>query len=465
MMNLNGLTFLTILFSICCVVQAESPRRDDPEPASGDRQLAEAATGGELGESSVPPDAIHRFVKAPESVFAWKHLGSRETEVGTIHELHLVSQRWHDITWEHALYVYEPPTIRHHSHLLLFVTGGSIGRKPRQDDIERGLALANACGAPVATLSQVPNQPLLGDRTEDDLITETWLRYLETGDDTWPLLFPMVKSAVKAMDALQEFSRQRWDEEVTSFVMTGASKRGWTSWLTPVADQRVVATAPIVIDVLNFLAQMKNQHATWGEYSEQIHDYTSKGLVKISADQENERERQLRVMMDPFTYRRQLTLPKLMIVGTNDRYWLVDAMNIYWNDLAGPKYVLQVPNGGHDLGNGVQHALNTLAIYFEHIATQTPLPEIQWNTDAENGELKLAIQATPHPVKARLWSATADTNDFRSSTWSPQPLSVNEGATTGTVRIPETGHIATFGELEFPFAQRVFSLTTLVYRR
>ena len=424
-----------------------------------------AADKPDLGESEIPK-SIHQFVEKPEPAYGWSLKGTDAKETGRIHRLHLVSQTWQGITWEHALYVYEPSRIDHPEHALLFVSGGTNGKTPGEKDQAFGLKLASACGAPVAVLSQVPNQPLLDNRKEDDLITETWLRYLKTGDETWPLLFPMVKSAVKAMDALEEFSKDALPGRVKSFVITGASKRGWTSWLTPVVDRRIVGTAPIVIDMLNFPAQSQYQKATWGKYSEQIVDYTSKGLVKAVTEEETPREKRLRLMMDPFTYRRQLELPKLMIVGTNDRYWVVDAMNLYWDDLAGPKYVLQVPNAGHDLGEGREHALNTLAVFFRHVASKQPLPEIRWQTNHQNGELSLSVESKPAPTSVRLWSATAGGNDFRESKWKSEPLNVGNPGATGSVKLPDAGrHVAIFAELEFRYKDRPYSLTTLVYRK
>ena len=121
------------------------------------------------------------------------------------------------------------------------------------------LDLAKKMKAPVCFLFGIPNQPLFGGKKEDALIAETFVRYLDTKDPSWPLLFPMAKSLVKAMDALQAFAKQEWKVEVKKFVVAGASKRGWTTWLTGVADPRVKAIVPMVIDTLNMQKQLPHQ--------------------------------------------------------------------------------------------------------------------------------------------------------------------------------------------------------------
>ncbi|HCO84802.1 MAG TPA: PhoPQ-activated pathogenicity-like protein PqaA type, partial [Arenibacter sp.] len=111
----------------------------------------------------------------------------------------------------------------------------------------------------VAIVRQVPNQPLYDGLTEDELISFTLHNYKNDKDLTWPLLFPMVKSAVRAMDAVQEFSSKNLEKEVTRFTVTGASKRGWTTWLTGANDKRVETIAPMVIDVLNMPVSLDYQ--------------------------------------------------------------------------------------------------------------------------------------------------------------------------------------------------------------
>ena len=229
--------------------------------------------------------------------------------------------------------------------MLLFITGGSHQSKQNDNDHKQAFMLAHLCGARVAVLRQVPNQPLLGDKTEDELIAETFVRYLQTKDENWPLLFPMTKSAVRAMDALQAFTKEK-GRPVERFVVTGGSKRGWTTWLTGAVDDRVVAIAPMVIVMLNTEKQGPNQLEVWGKYSEQIGDYVERGLTEKT---DNPDLTKLWKMVDPFTYRDRLTKPKLLVNGTNDRYWTLNALDFYWSELKGPKYLVELPNAGHGL--------------------------------------------------------------------------------------------------------------------
>jgi PhoPQ-activated pathogenicity-related protein len=266
------------------------------------------------------------------------------------------------------------------------------------------------------------------------------------------------------MDALEAFVEQRSGVRPEGFVVTGASKRGWTSWLTPVVDARVVATAPIVINTLNFRAQMKHQIETWGEYSEQIDDYTSKGLVRPEGEPRTPQEDHLWRMMDPYTYRAQLQLPKLMIVGANDRYWVLDAMNLYWDELVGPRYVLQAPNAGHSLDGQRELALTTLAVFFRHQAAGDALPELRWTFTDDGDALQLRMQAAPPPVRVRAWTAESETKDFRESQWTSFEVAGMSGDQVVRAPKPAGKHVALFGEYEFEYAGLKYSLTTQAYQ-
>jgi len=405
---------------------------------------------------------LQEYVNAEDDSYEWNVRGNDSHNGCTVLDIELTSQTWQDIKWQHTMSAFVPPNIKHNGSVLLFITGGKIGGQADEGDIELGTKLAKTAQMPCVILHTVPNQPLFGGRTEDDLITDTFLKYLDTKDKTWPLLFPMAKSAVKAMDAVSELAAQYYGAKIDQFVVTGASKRGWTSWLTAVADPRVVGVAPIVIDTLNFKPQMKGQIDRWGEYSEQIIDYTSKGLVK-KEEEEDEVTTELMRWVDPYTYRNQLTLPKLLINGTNDRYWVVDAMNQYWDDLVGPKHVLYVPNGGHGLGDGKVDAMTTLAVFAQHSAAKKELPKLSWKHDDDGDKFRLTVESDETPNEVQLWVATSDNLDFRSSEWTATTVKFNgEGVAVAHVDRPESGHIAFYGEATYPYGPLGYGVSTQI---
>ncbi|QDT65253.1 PhoPQ-activated pathogenicity-related family protein [Calycomorphotria hydatis] len=423
-------------------------------------------SGIAIGNEAVsPPSELQDYVNKPEDVFKWEMVEKSAGLLGTTWQLSLDSQQWQGHTWTHMLEVFESRGCTQRSKVLLLVVGGRTGKSPKYDR-SIGLALSLACNAPVAVVHQVPNQPLLGEWVEDDLIAETWLKYLETGDQNWPLLFPMVKSAVKAMDAVQEFSLSIWKQEVEGFVITGASKRGWTSWLTAAIDDRVIATAPIVIDMLNLSVQMDHQLDCWDDFSPSINAYTSRGLVsKPDGRPEQPKTIKLKQMMDPYTYRKNIEIPKLIVVGTNDPFWVVDSANLYWDGLVGPKYIRQVPNAGHSLKEGKLEAIQTVAMFVRQIIANETLPSLKWNYEDQDGEVALTMSSDPLPLSVKLWKATSPKRDFRNAKWTSEKVALIDAEYRAKAPTPDTGHIAVYGEFQFARMGIPYSLTTLVFVR
>lgn len=417
--------------------------------------------------ASTASSALANYVAKPDKSLSWHEVDSGT--VGNVQyvEYVLTSQTWRGIEWKHQLFVLRPQNmVRDERHALLFVHGGRW--KPEYEG-ERGRTqlpseallfarLAESIGAPVGVLRQVPFAPMF-DRTEDALIAYTFDQYLKTGESDWPLLLPMVKSTVRAMDAMQSIVRERWGASIESFTVSGASKRGWAAWLTAAVDKRVMAVAPMVIDVLNMGAQMDHQRETWGEVSDEIRDYAALDLPERLKTQ---RGQELLAMVDPFSYRRQLTRQKLILLSTNDRYWPLDALKLYWSELPPPKNVLYVPNQGHGLRDA-ERVIGSVSAVHRYAAAGKPMPATEWTFASTPSELKIQVKADREARKVLVWSAQSPTLDFRDAHWTGrQCTKQGDGYACSAARAAE-GYTAAFAETSFQDEGTLpFSTTTTV---
>jgi len=404
---------------------------------------------------SVQAADLLSYVGKHDASFNWQEISRDDKDGCPRYLLQMTSQTWQGIKWTHEIELFRLQKPQFPQTAFLLITFGEPGGM----ESKLAAALALEVGCPVAILYGIPNQPLFHGKWEDDLIAHTFVKTLETGDLTWPLLFPMTKAAVRAMDAIQAFSRRELGKEVTGFVVSGASKRGWTTWLTAAADPaRVKAIVPVVYDNLNLAAQMAHQLETFGAYSEEIKDYTKRGLPeKLQTDT----GKVLGAIVDPWSYRDRILMPKLIINGTNDPFWCLDSLNLYWDDLKGPKYVLYIPNAGHGVKDIVRLLATTMA-FTRAIAAGQPLPKMSWKFTQEEGQVRLDIDLDSKNASAVIWTAESDTLDFRKSNWENKPMTATESGFTGTVSMPSEGNLAVFGEVALDLAGRRCTLSTQI---
>lgn len=387
---------------------------------------------------------LTEYVQKPDPTYAFEIVESRALGTGSAEVIKLTSQTWQGITWQHWLVIIRPAEVLYPETALLLIDGGSFRDKPPAlDNRETQIVsmVADQTKSVVAAISQVPNEPLFDGRNEDEIIAYTYDKFLKGEGEDWPLLLPMAKSAVKAMDTVQKVLKEKHQQDLQNFVLTGGSKRGWTAWLTAASgDPRVKAIAPVVIDVLNMEVQMKRQMAIYGGYSEQVDDYTN---LKIQERMNTPEGKKLLGMVDPYSYRDILTLPKLMILGTNDPYWTVDAANQYFPGLKGKKYLHYQANVGHDISlDGVA----VLSQFYNAIITGKEYPEIHWTSD---GKGAMDVTWDRKDGKAFLWQAQSPNRDFRRSTWT-STLTPGEAKASIHLDPPKEGWLAFYVEVRFP---------------
>lgn len=416
--------------------------------------------------------ALRTYVEQYDNTFQWKVLDSLRTQDGTAYRLRMQSQTWRGFPWIHELVVIVPAEVKHR-HVLLHVSGGSANKETGEpnyhgwDDSLIGMMghSARHCNAVTAVLWQVPRQPLYDNMYEDALMSFTFFKYLTSGDQTWPLIFPMVKSVVSAMDAIEEFAAGKsLPCRKGRFVVNGISKRGWTTWMTAATgDPRVEAISPMVIDILNMAVNAPYQKHMYGNFSREIHDYEDLGLIDLLAA---ENGKELLSMVDPYSYRSEYTLPKWLMLGTNDEYWTVDAVKNYMYGIPGEERITYVPNAGHGLGDRKAVA-SSLEAFFHHTIHGRKYPSCQSELVEKDGQFQLQLKTgRGELLSAQLWQAESQTKDFRKCTFAPVdlPLPTSKKFTV-PVSLPQQGNKAFFVMLTYkhPAGYDSFTLCTRMY--
>ena len=419
--------------------------------------------------------ALDRYVAKPDPTYAWSLANTIDGDGYTAYVLDLKSQTWRSEkevdrpVWQHWLTIIKPDGVTQNKGLL-YIGGGRNGSDPPDQVSDRNLTMALATQTVVANLGMVPNQPLhFADsrdhgRSEDDLIAYSRVKFMITGDEEWPARLPMVKSGVRAMDAITEFLKTDagGNLAVDEFVVAGGSKRAWTTWLVGAVDERVIAIIPLVIDALNTEAITRHHYAAYGFFSPSLGDYVRHGLYphKLGTPEFDA----ILEIEDPYNYfdRDRLKIPKFVINASGDQYFLPDNSQFYFSEMPQEKYLRYVENAKHNLAGS--DARESMLAFYQSVLDGADRPKFTW-TLQQDGPITVTVEDTPAEV--HLWQATnPNARDFRVDTignaWTSTPLTRQEGNRyIGRVQQPAEGYTAFFVQLVYESGYQVpYKFTT-----
>jgi len=421
--------------------------------------------------------ALDRYIAKPDSSYTYTKVAELSGPGYTTHIIDMTSQTWrspaevNDPVWNHWVQIVVPTSVQSDTAILTIGGGSNLAPQPTTTD-PFALQLALASGQITISLPNIPNQPLFFTDDpgtayfEDALLAYSYDKFLDGGDEEWPVILPMTKAAVRAMDTAQDFLGGI-GQSVQDFVVTGGSKRGWTTWLTAAVDDRVSAIAPLVFDVLNMEVSIENHRENYlgvteniiGGYARAIQDYTRFEVFDRFGTDPGV---QLGSIIDPFQYRDRFTMPKYLLNGTGDQFFTPDSSLFYFDDLPGEKYLRYVPNTDHSLN---QDAVMGGLAWINTIEAGTEIPDFSWTFEGQQNNT-IRLQAEGSPTEVNLWRATnPDSLDFRLETAAPTytstPLTDQGGGQyVGTVPLPASGGTAYFLELKYEINGQELVFTT-----
>lgn len=377
-------------------------------------------------EPPSPQDLID-YVNTPDPAFEWHDTNyTWSNDLYSGYTLNLTSQTWltpedfdgpNGYVWSHQLVCIVPKLLLHRRIAGIYATGGGNPAhppKPLDEDVLVAAVLAVESNSIVCSLFQIPNQdikfkndPIHKNRGEDALVGYSWLNFINHGYDKaatkYIIMLPMAKAVSAAMTTVQQWAKKTFSHNVERFLIAGASKRGWTTWLAGAADKRVAGIAPIVMDMLNFSRGVAHMPQAYGGWTFAFKDYCEANITKYIDTPQLDA---LASVIDPLMYKSHLTMPKLVIDATGDEFFMPDDDYYWWGDLEGDTYRLMAQNAEHSEVTGIFELLKGIHGFYDSVILDSKRPSLDWTMD-KDGTITAITDTQPDQIF--LWHANSTT--------------------------------------------------------
>ncbi len=436
-----------------------------------------AAAAYDCSTSKAGCTPLDDYVNAPDSTYKWEDLNITLDGPGwTAYVVNMTSQSWltsadwdfaprddgsragASPVWWHYLAIIVPHNYGEKAPASwggLWITGGSntdSAPKVSDEDMMVAGAFATGSGVIMGALFQVPDEhiiftsdPLQQSRTEDAIIAFTWDHFVTkpngTSEPEWLLRLPMTKAAVRAMDTIEAWVEQdpqgavrekllssssggggkegtSGGAVIDSWLVAGASKRGWTTWtLAAVAPDRVKFAVPVVLDVLNLVENMHHQWRAFGGWTWAFKDYYA---MNFTAEIDDPNTQLMLDVVDPYAYFDRLEgLPKFVCNTGMDEFMQIDDDHYWWDALPEPKRRLIMPNTEHSCATGIFEIVPAAVAMANQVIVGDAVPEPTWEL-AEGAESStITVYAGEKysggfvPRQVVMWSAPSDCEGTR----------------------------------------------------
>lgn len=379
----------------------------------------------------------------------------------------LFSQSWSPddmvtpVQWRHNVNIYIPELAKKQRALVVvnngtnYIKGMYTLSTPTDFSEETLTSIARNTKTIVISVSNIPNQYLTyrndeKELKEDDSVARSWALFMQSPEQRklLPLYIPMVASVSQTL-RLAKKELTQWD--IKKFIVAGISKRGWTTWLTAIANPDVEGIIPFGIDILNTDTALKHiYHSYGGNWPISFYPYYQQAIdKKIKTPQFH----QLLQIIDPLQYvnsfyKSRLAISKYIVNASGDDFFAPDNTRFYYDNLPGRKSLRIMPNMDHYTIPKITES--AIIPFLRRYQNQQEIPYISGSAYKNI----LTLHISEKPVKIIRWTAINPVaRDFRYACgirYIPHVIDIHSDNLVNIIlNVPEAGWEATYIEATF----------------